>query len=110
MLRQLGNQGVVAELGVDRGEFSNQLLELVTPRVLHLVDTWNSTRYHSGLMRTVEQRFSPQIAASQVVIHHALSTDACVQFEDGALDLIYIDTDLTYRGTHRELRAYYSGR
>lgn len=106
MLRQLGHQGVVAELGVDRGEFSNQLLELVTPRVLHLVDTWNSTRYHSGLMRTVEQRFAPQILAGQVVIHHALSTDACAQFEDDALDLIYIDTDHTYRGTHRELRAY----
>jgi hypothetical protein len=106
MLRQLGHQAIVAELGVDRGEFSNQLLELVNPRVLHLVDTWNSTRYHSGLMRSVEERFAPQTAAGQVVVHRALSTDACERFEDGALDLVYIDTDHSYRGTHRELRAY----
>lgn len=106
MLLQLGHRGIVAELGVDRGEFSNQLLELVTPRVLHLVDTWNSTRYPSGLMSSVEERFAPQIATGQVVIHHALSTDACERFNDGALDLVYIDTDHSYRGTYQELRAY----
>ncbi len=106
LLRQLGHKAIVAELGVDRGEFSDQLLELVNPRVLHLVDTWNSPRYHSGLLRTVEERFARQIATGQVVIHHALSTDACARFEDGALDFVYIDTDHTYRGTHQELRAY----
>lgn len=106
MLRRLGERLVVAELGVDRGDFSREILEISKPSVLHLVDTWASSRYHDGLMRDVEQRFAAEIADGRIMIHRSLSTEGSSRFADGLFDLIYIDTDHTYKGTIAELRAY----
>lgn len=44
MLRRLGERSVVPELGVDRGDFSSEILEFSKPRVLQLVDTSASSR------------------------------------------------------------------
>ena len=46
MLEKIGNRGVVAELGVNRGKFSEVIIEVTKPRVLHLVDIWEKDRYH----------------------------------------------------------------
>lgn len=106
LLDRLPHWGTVAELGVDRGEFSALILERSEPRTLHLVDLWNTDRYHDGLYERTRQRFAEPMARGQVRIHRKDSLAAAEDFADDHFDWIYIDTDHSYATTSRELRRY----
>ena len=98
--------GVAAELGVDQGDFTQQILDIAQPSHLHLVDSWATVRYDDGKARRVEQRFAESIQAGRVSIHRALSVQAAPTFADASLDWIYIDSSHAYDVTAAELRAY----
>jgi hypothetical protein len=102
-LERLPKGGIVAEAGVDHGDFSARILEIVRPERLHLIDVWASARYHSGLGEHVRKRFAQEIAANRVRIDLGLSTDVLAGYPDHYLDWIYIDTDHGYRMTAAEL-------
>lgn len=106
MLKRLPKYGICAEIGVDRGEFSEQILKACSPERLHLVDTWGSDRYHDGLLDNIRARLGETIDKGGVVIHHKLSVAAAQDFPDGYFDWIYIDTSHMYDATRDELRAY----
>lgn len=108
MLEKLGERKTVAELGVNRGEFSHELLGTLKPEKLHLVDVWATDRYHSGLFESIQTEFAESIKTGGVKIHRKLSTDAAHDFEDDYFDLVYIDTDHMYRTTRDELALYAS--
>ncbi|MGB3525255.1 MAG: class I SAM-dependent methyltransferase [Flavobacteriales bacterium] len=94
--------GVVAEMGVASGDFSEMILSICDPQVLHLVDFWGSDRYASGRTH-VEDRFNTEIAAGKVVIDLGLSTDVLPRYADHLFDWVYIDTDHGYEVTAAEL-------
>lgn len=106
LVQRMPSHAVVAELGVDEGDFSKQILLHSNPLKLHLVDVWNSNRYHEGKARGVQGRFSMEIAETTVQVHRSLSIDACAEFPDEYFDWIYIDTSHSYRTTIDELLAY----
>lgn len=106
LLEQLPKNGVVAEIGVDRGDFSEQILRVTAPAKLHLIDAWSSKRYHQGLQKFVEDRFAAGIAQGIVEINKGLSTDMAAHFPDAYFDWIYIDTDHSYFTTRDELVLY----
>lgn len=106
LLDRLPKHAVVAEIGVDHGEFSKQILRQTAPSALHLVDVWGSERYHSGLFELVTSTFQEQIDRGQVHVHRDLSVRAAPTFEDDLFDWIYIDTDHSYETTRDELRAF----
>ena len=106
MLAQVAPGSVVAEVGVDRGAFSRQILDVARPAELHLVDVWASERYHEGLYRQVTAAFADEIAAGRVHVHRGASVAAAPEFADGTLDWVYIDTDHSYETTRDELAAY----
>lgn len=106
LLSVMPKNGVVAELGVDHGDFSQKILAQCTPKTLHLVDSWACERYNDSLYQAVLKRFAPEIGNGQVAIHRALSVAAASQFDDASLDWIYIDTDHSYKTTRAELAAY----
>lgn len=106
LLDFLPKGGAVAELGVDRGEFSKKILELNQPQTLHLVDLWGTVRYHQGKRKEVEERFSKEILDGRVRIHHGYSTNLVDDFEDEYFDWIYIDTDHSYLTTQKELELW----
>ncbi|MEQ8714146.1 MAG: class I SAM-dependent methyltransferase [Cyclobacteriaceae bacterium] len=108
LLKLMPKEAIVAELGVDKGAFSKEILETSKPRKLHLVDTWGSSRYNSSKMESVRVQFSDQLNEGKVEIHHGLSTEVVSQFKDGYFDWVYIDTDHTYETTKRELERYAS--
>jgi glycosyltransferase involved in cell wall biosynthesis len=108
LLTKLPRGGIVAELGVDHGDFSARILELTQPTRLHLVDLWGSERYHGGLFDSVKQRFGTDIADGRVQVHRKMSVDAADDFADASFDWIYIDTDHSYETTARELRRFAS--
>lgn len=103
-LRELPHGGVVAEVGVDRGDLSERILSITKPDQLYLVDIWGTKRYHAGLRARVEQRFAAPIAEGRVRIEQGSSLEVLHGFPNGTFDWIYIDTDHTYALTAAELR------
>ena len=106
MLQTIRERKVVAELGVNRGDFSDEVLNITSPNVFHLIDVWGSDRYHEGLFNEVKEKYRERIKSKNVRIHRKLSTEAASDFEDGYFDMIYIDTDHSYNTTRDELIAY----
>lgn len=108
MLSYLPKNAVVAELGVDKGDFSKSILDTTQPSKLHLVDLWNTERYHEGKKLHVQKRFENEINSNQVEVNIGLSTSVVDQFPDQYFDWIYIDTDHSYSTTASELQKYKS--
>jgi hypothetical protein len=107
-------RGVGAELGVQRGDFSQKLLELAAPRRLHLVDLWYQlgAEWHWGegearsaiaaLVRVIG-RFANELVGGRVVLEIGDDLDVLTGFEDDYLDWAYVDTSHDYEHTMREL-------
>ncbi len=106
LLTLLPKGGVVAELGVDEGGFSDSILKLNKPQKLHLIDIWGSKRYGDDKKRKVENRFKEKIEDNSVVINLGLSTEVAKDFQDSYFDWIYIDTAHIYKTTIEELELY----
>jgi hypothetical protein len=106
LLSKLQHWGVVAELGVDHGDFSEEILRECQPLQLHLVDVWDTDRYNSGLFESTKARFSNEIARGQVHIHRKDSIAAADDFPENHFDWVYVDTTHSYETTWRELRKY----
>ncbi len=102
-LHALPKGGIVAEAGVDKGDFSAMILEITRPHRLHLIDIWSSARYHQGLQGVVRERFAKELDEGRVRIDLGLSTDVLATFPDHHFDWIYIDTDHGYKVTAAEL-------
>jgi predicted O-methyltransferase YrrM len=102
-LEQLPKGGVVAEAGVDHGDFSALILAITQPKRLHLIDVWSSKRYHGGLQDVVRKKFQRELASGQVQIDLGLSTDMLSRYPEATFDWVYIDTDHGYTVTAAEL-------
>lgn len=106
LLEYLPKNAIVAEIGVDQGDFSEKILQICTPEKLYLVDAWHSERYHDGLFNQVVDKFSDKIDSDKMEIKRGLSVEMSSEFTDQSLDWIYIDTDHSYETTIRELLCY----
>lgn len=103
LLHRLPKNAIVAEIGVNRGEFSEKILEISKPKKLHLVDMWSTKRYHGGLKELVERKFKTEIESSNVVMNLGMSTSVIPDFEDNYFDFVYLDTDHLLENTTKEL-------
>lgn len=109
---------VGAELGVFRGEFSKQILRIVQPRELHLVDAWwevfgefypdwgPDTEF--GRLRTrdafAEARRAVADARDVKIVFHVGDDVALLKsMADSYFDWVYIDTSHQYEQTRKEL-------
>ena len=104
----LPRNGVVGELGVDMGHFSELIYQIALPKKLHLVDIWGSERFSQEKREKVKKKFDKQIRAETVEINVGLSTEVVHQFKEQYFDWIYIDTDHSYATTLMELESYRS--
>lgn len=108
LLELLPKGGVVAELGVDQGGFSEKILKINQPKTLHLVDLWGTERYHLGKRKEVEDKFAQEIKKGDVNIHIGYSTEVVEKFDKDTFDWIYIDTNHSYATTKQELELWSS--
>ena len=76
---------------------------MTNPKKLHLIDVWESERYHDGLARSVEKRFGDEIASGQVEINRGYSTEILPGFANDYFDWVYVDSAHTYDVTRDEL-------
>ena len=106
LLKLLPKNGVVAELGVDTGDFSQQILNFCCPQKLHLIDYWGTQRYNQEKRNCVEEKFKNIIDKGIVEINLGLSTNVVEIFKDNYFDWVYIDTNHSYDTTVAELESY----
>lgn len=107
LLKYLPQGGIVAELGVDQGDYSEIIYKLNKPQKLHLIDVWGSNRYNKQKQELVERKFSSPISKKEVEINLGLSTEVVNEFKDEYFDWIYIDTDHSYKMTKQELELWF---
>lgn len=124
LLSHLPKEGIGAEVGVWKGDFSARLVASTQPKKLHLIDPWvtqvteeyDGAWYHSDQMTqedmdavhtSVCQRFESQISSGQVEVIRKPSVEAAADFEPGSLDWIYIDGDHRYDAVVADLEAWY---
>lgn len=95
--------GVVVEVGVLVGLFSELILEKLRPRELHLVDPWLNDGTDPGSKpwlnleaqyQSVLRRFCKR--KDVVKVHRIKSVEASLKFADGSLDFVYIDGNHVY--------------
>lgn len=116
-LQFLPRGGVVAEIGVAKGEFSELLYQILQPAELHLIDPWlhqarddyaadinnvgdeeNEQRY-----QLVRRKFAP---FANVHIHRDFSYAAVTRFPDQYFDFIYVDAMHTHDAVLQDLLLY----
>jgi len=96
LMQHFGEHGLTrgAEIGVDRGHFSEYMLKYIPDSHITSVDPWRwklrgESRYSSSV-----RRLAPYGERSTIV--RADSFDAVRDVADGSLDFVYIDGDHTF--------------
>lgn len=121
LLDILPKNSVGAEIGVHMGDFSRQILDVVSPKELHLIDPWKheeSSTYknalYGGLAKNgqaemderflkVISRFDKEIREGLVKINRGYSVDVLSRFSDEYFDWIYIDGNHLYEYVKNDL-------
>lgn len=96
LLKRLPRQGVVAEIGTQRGDFAKVILEICEPREFRIFDL----SFHD-FDRTF---FDAVISRRQVILHEGDSSTEMAKLPDALFDWIYIDGDHTFEGVVRDVR------
>jgi predicted O-methyltransferase YrrM len=94
LLQRLPPGGRVVEIGTLHGDFSREILRIVRPRELHLVDR--------QITKDVENLAAEPAFASLVHVHEQDSVRALESFPDEYFDWIYLDARHDYDGVHRD--------
>jgi hypothetical protein len=125
LVRRFPCGSIGAEVGVHKGEFSEQILRIVKPRKLHLIDPWkyeSSEEYRDawyggqaqGAQVEMDQRydevcnrFDRDIKSGRVTIHRGYSADVGRGFPDEYFDWVYIDGNHIYEFVKSDLELFY---
>jgi hypothetical protein len=105
-----------AEIGVWRGEFSQEILKR-GPSELHLIDPWRHRKNYprrvygiapqkkiDRIYSLVQRKFKDR---SEVHIHRQFSAQAVQMFEDNYFDWVYLDGDHSFRQIRRDLDLWF---
>ena len=103
LLEVLPKKGIVAELGVDEGLFSENIIKLNNPSKLYLIDTWETERYNQEKYIKTHSKFLTEIKEGKIEILRESSLMAWKHFPNHYFDFVYIDTDHSYETTLQEL-------
>jgi Methyltransferase domain len=117
LLREMPKSAVCAEIGVWKGDFSELIRSMTSPRKFHLIDPWEfqsefPERMYGGsvaksqadmdrIFEDVRVRFS---GWPNIVINKGKSEHVLREFEDAYFDWLYIDGNHYYEYVLRDLQ------
>lgn len=110
LLRDLGYK-VGAEIGVERGLFSERLCKVIPGLKLYSIDAWSPYRDYrihvsreklDGFYEVAKERLAPYNAT----LIREFSTKAAEKFEDGSLDFVYIDANHDFSHVTEDINAW----
>jgi hypothetical protein len=121
----LPDNPICIELGVEKGHFSNMLLQHLYPAKLYLVDPWkvgydkNADKTYDATInylptaysteddyRQVFGRFYPNIKKNQVIMRPDYSYNVVDDFKDQYFDFVYIDSCHLYEAVKADLNSF----
>ena len=123
VLEMLPKRSVGAEIGVHLGDFSQKIIDAISPKELHLIDPWEhqtsgiyKNAWFGGRVKggqiemderyaTVCNRFDQKIHAGQVKVHRGYSIEILQQFPDEYFDWVYIDGNHLYEFVKKDLEV-----
>lgn len=106
---------VGAEIGVEQGRYSQQLLAAMPGLCLHCVDCWEAYPGYRESSRYPAERVAGFYAAARArlaeygeraVFHRARSVEAAEEFRDSSLDFVFIDANHTREAVTADLAAW----
>lgn len=108
-----------AEVGVQRGVFSQRIVDIVQPKELYLIDCWKAQDVQEGDVKPyldahyqklqlyiAVQRFAREIKSGVVRPLVKESLEAVELFEDGYLDFVYIDALHNEEPCYQDISAW----
>jgi len=126
LLDTLPKNGVAAEIGVYKGDFSKKIIDRTNPKKLYLIDPWkyetddiyNSSLYGGSkgkdqknldtMYADVYGRFIDEIRNGKVEIIRSYSDEAATLIDNNSLDWVYIDGNHRYEFVKEDLELYYN--
>ncbi len=121
-LQKLPSGGLAVEIGVWQGEFSPQIMRLIEPDKLVLIDPWahidDDSHTEAFVGRTgktkmdkifdkVSAKFADEIAADEIALIRDFSVPALATFDDESISFAYVDGDHSYEGVKSDLAALF---
>jgi len=120
LLEKMPRSAVCAEIGVWKGAFSRQIIEVTKPKMLHLIDPWKflsefPERKYGGksaadqadmdlIYQSVKERLG---VFNNVSIHRGYSEEILQGFKDSYFDWLYIDGNHYYDYIMKDLDLAY---
>ena len=95
ILDLLPKNSICGEIGVWKGDFSQEILTRCSPFQLYLIES------DINQVDFLSERFDEQ---TNVQIKHGMSWDILKDFQDNYFDWLYIDADHSYESTLKELK------
>lgn len=112
LLNLLPKNSIGAELGVYLGDFSQEILSVVDPKRLYLIDVWEfiELNYHDKLMRNNKHQLNAYkttikkfYECPNVFMIRAKTEIIKDIFPESYFDWVYIDADHSYEGCMTDL-------
>lgn len=99
MLEHMPKDAVCAEVGIWKCDYSKQIMKVMQPALLHLIDI------DPAAIECANEAFGLEIKRGTVSTHLGDSAELIASMPDRYFDWIYIDGDHSYDGVKRDLAA-----
>lgn len=113
VLHHLPKGGIIAEVGVGWGGFSEELLKVLQPEKFYALDLFNSKPENSMFLAAIpagtsqlgfyREKFKNEISTGKMEVHSGYSWETLAAFPDHFFDFIYVDADHTYEAVKKDL-------